>query len=82
MSLSGRAGGETEPKIPSQRLPSLPSPISAYTHRHTHTHTHSLLCLCVCLYNHTHTHTHTDMKRELREGKLVICGRAVSIVGI
>ena len=63
MSLSGRAGGETEPKIPSQHLPSLPSPISAYTHRHTHTHTHSLLCLCVCLYNHTHTHTHRHEER-------------------
>ena len=80
MSSSRRAGGETEPKIPSQRLPSLPSPISACAH--THTHTFSAVSVCVSLQPHTHTHTHTHTKRELREGKSVICGRAVSIVGI
>jgi len=61
MSSSRRAGGETEPKIPSQRLPSLPSPISACAH--THTHTFSAVSVCVSLQPHTHTHTHTHEER-------------------
>lgn len=72
MSSSGRTRGETEPKIPSPRLP---SPISARTRAPPHP-TPILCCVCVS------TTTHTQRKRESRGRRSATCRKAVSIVGI